>query len=96
MSQPPPTILGRQTGALGYGMLGLTWRAEPKPFEQAIPVMKRALELGADNWNAGEFYGGSSMGEPEPKRLVSRPAYLHLSNTISKSTLTTTIICRST
>ncbi|KAK5947234.1 hypothetical protein PMZ80_001382 [Knufia obscura] len=57
MSQPQPTVLGRKTGHLGYGLMGLTWRQDPKPFEDIIPVMKRALELGADNWNAGEFYG---------------------------------------
>lgn len=52
-----PEILGKKCGSLGYGMLGLTWRSEPKPFEESIPVMKRALELGADNFNAGELYG---------------------------------------
>lgn len=38
-------------------MLGLTWRDKAKPFEESIAVLKRALELGADNWNGGEIYG---------------------------------------
>lgn len=62
MASPSQTkILGRQTGTLGYGMLGLTWRGDPKPFDESIKVMKRALELGADNWNAGEIYGKSGQ-----------------------------------
>jgi len=59
MSQHQPTILNRKTGPLGYGLMGLTWRPQPPSFEDSIPVMKRALELGADNWNGGEFYGES-------------------------------------
>lgn len=57
--QSNPTILGRSTGHLGYGLMGLTWTHDQpdKPFETSIEVMKRALELGADNWNGGEFYG---------------------------------------
>ena len=51
------TILGRRCGSLGYGLMGLTWRPSPQPFEESIKTMKRALELGADNWNGGEFYG---------------------------------------
>lgn len=57
MSSTQPTVLGRPCGPLGFGLMGLTWRANPKPFEECIPVMKRALELGADNWNGGELYG---------------------------------------
>lgn len=55
MSQPK--ILGRPSYPIGYGMLGLTWRGTPKPFEESIQVMKEALNLGANNWNAGEIYG---------------------------------------
>jgi pyridoxine 4-dehydrogenase len=36
---------------------GFTWRPEPTPVEDAIKVMKRALELGSNYWNGGEFYG---------------------------------------
>ena len=37
--------------------MNLTWRDDPPAFSDSIPVMKRALELGADNWNGGEIYG---------------------------------------
>ncbi|KAJ9659818.1 hypothetical protein H2198_002887 [Neophaeococcomyces mojaviensis] len=55
MSQP--TVLNRSCGPVGYGLMGLTWRKDPPAFSDSIPVMKRALELGADNWNGGELYG---------------------------------------
>lgn len=54
-----PTILGKQTGPIGFGLMGLTWRAEPQPFSDSIKTMRRTLELGYNNmnWNGGEFYG---------------------------------------
>ncbi|KAK5095651.1 hypothetical protein LTS08_008045 [Lithohypha guttulata] len=54
-----PSILGRQTGPIGFGLMGFTWREQPQAFEKSIQTMKRSLELGYDNinWNAGEFYG---------------------------------------
>lgn len=53
-------------------MMGLTTRGEPKPVEESIRVMKRALELGADNWNAGEFYGESfGIKWPDSKQAIS-------------------------
>lgn len=37
---------------------GLTAPAKgPVPYDEAVKVMKRALELGANFWNGGEFYG---------------------------------------
>ncbi|KAI9699064.1 MAG: Pyridoxine 4-dehydrogenase [Candelina mexicana] len=37
--------------------IGLTWRANPIPQEQAFKAMKAALDNGANFWNGGEFYG---------------------------------------
>lgn len=46
----------------GYGLMSLTWRAEPIPETQAHEVMKRVVELAKSRghkafFNCGEFYG---------------------------------------
>ncbi|KAL7785499.1 NADP-dependent oxidoreductase domain-containing protein [Trichoderma ceciliae] len=48
---------GKEVGPIGYGLMGLTWRAEPPPLEQALAAMKAAVENGLTMWNGGEFYG---------------------------------------
>lgn len=50
-------ILEREVGSVGYGMMGLTWRANPPSQEQSFKALKAALEHGAYNWNGGELYG---------------------------------------
>lgn len=40
--------------------MGFTWRPNPCPTSQAISTMRTALSLGANFWNAGEFYGTPS------------------------------------
>jgi len=52
-----PTILGKEIGPIGYGLMGLTWRPKPPPEEQCFAAMKAALEAGCNFWNGGEFYG---------------------------------------
>ncbi|KAI9725828.1 MAG: Pyridoxine 4-dehydrogenase [Chrysothrix sp. TS-e1954] len=53
-----PMILGRETGAVGYGMIPLTPHAPPIPSEeQAFQVLRTAVTTGCRFWNAGEFYG---------------------------------------
>jgi len=52
-----PTVVGRETGPTGFGLMGFTWRANPQPFEDSIKTMRRALALGANSWNGGEIYG---------------------------------------
>ncbi|KAI8956743.1 Aldo/keto reductase [Daldinia sp. FL1419] len=52
-----PTLVGKEIGPTGYGLMGLTWRAEPVPEEQAFEAMKTALNNGMNFWNGGEFYG---------------------------------------
>ncbi|KAF2093023.1 Aldo/keto reductase [Rhizodiscina lignyota] len=47
----------QEIGAVGYGLMGFTWRPDPTPFEVAFPAMRKSLELGANAWNGGEFYG---------------------------------------
>ncbi|KAH6603137.1 hypothetical protein Trco_007912 [Trichoderma cornu-damae] len=50
-------FLGKEVGPIGFGLMGLTWRANPVPLEQAIATMKAAVENGLTMWNGGEFYG---------------------------------------
>ncbi|OJJ51731.1 hypothetical protein ASPZODRAFT_148958 [Penicilliopsis zonata CBS 506.65] len=51
------SLVNRPIGPIGFGLMGLTWRPNPVSYDEACAVMKRALELGANFWNAGEFYG---------------------------------------
>ena len=51
------TITGKKVGPIGYGLMNLTWRAEPIPDSQAFAALKAALAAGCNLWNAGEFYG---------------------------------------
>ncbi|KAK7757118.1 hypothetical protein SLS62_000665 [Diatrype stigma] len=50
-------LVGKQIGPIGYGLMGLTWRANPCPQEQAFEAMRAALKSGANFWNGGVFYG---------------------------------------
>lgn len=43
----------------GFGLMGLTWRANPPPQAQAFGAMKTALAQGANFWNGGEIYGNA-------------------------------------
>jgi pyridoxine 4-dehydrogenase len=52
-----PTLLSRPIGSVGYGLMGLTWRATPPPQSQAFAAMDAALAGGANFWNGGELYG---------------------------------------
>ncbi|KAF2019059.1 Aldo/keto reductase [Aaosphaeria arxii CBS 175.79] len=50
-------LLGKEVGEIGYGMMGLTWRAQPPSQEQSFEAMRKAVAKGAFAWNGGEFYG---------------------------------------
>ncbi|CAK4031663.1 Hypothetical predicted protein [Lecanosticta acicola] len=50
-------IAGKKVHHTGYGLMGLTWRANPPPAEQSYEAMKTALDSGANFWNGGELYG---------------------------------------
>eukprot|EP01097_Dermamoeba_algensis_P009033 TRINITY_DN622_c0_g1_i3.p2 TRINITY_DN622_c0_g1~~TRINITY_DN622_c0_g1_i3.p2 ORF type:complete len:172 (+),score=42.80 TRINITY_DN622_c0_g1_i3:84-599(+) len=56
-----PKVIGQEVGNTGFGLMGLTWRPNQTPDSQAFAAMKKALNLGANFWNSGEFYGS-----PEP------------------------------
>lgn len=54
------TILGKEVGPIGYGLMGLTWHSTTQnTLDEKIAAMKAALEAGANAWNGGEFYGTS-------------------------------------
>ncbi|EMD01022.1 hypothetical protein BAUCODRAFT_62176 [Baudoinia panamericana UAMH 10762] len=59
MSDSSLTITGHKVHSTGYGLMGLTWRANPPPQEQAFAAMKEALKHGANFWNGGEIYGNA-------------------------------------
>src|ERR1700760_2077846 len=64
------TIAGKTiTSPIGFGMGGLTAFGKI-PTEDAIPVLKAALEHGANFWDAGENYG-----TPESNSLHLLNAY---------------------
>jgi len=50
-------MAGRKVHTTGYGLMGLTWKAQPQPAAESIATMKAALESGANLWNGGELYG---------------------------------------
>ncbi|MCJ1458450.1 Pyridoxine 4-dehydrogenase [Mycoblastus sanguinarius] len=50
-------ITGKCVGPTGFGLMGLTWRPNPTPYDEATTVMKTALDNGANFWNGAEFYG---------------------------------------
>ena len=52
-----PKILDREIGPNGFGLMGMTWRAQPPPEEQSFAAMRAALRHGANFWNGGEIYG---------------------------------------
>lgn len=59
------SLVNKQVGPYGFGLMGFTWRAEPCPTEQAFDTMRHALSKSANFWNGGEFYG-----PPERNSLV--------------------------
>ncbi|KAI0111619.1 putative aldo/keto reductase [Daldinia grandis] len=65
-----PTLVGKEVGPTGYGLMGLTWRMEPISDEKAFEAMKAALKNGMNFWNGGEFYG-----PPERNSLVLLERY---------------------
>lgn len=65
-----PLINGQEVGPIGYGLMGLTWRANPCSEEQAFAAIKAALDNGCNFFNGGEFYG-----PPEYNSLVLLERY---------------------
>ncbi|KAE8351107.1 NADP-dependent oxidoreductase domain-containing protein [Aspergillus coremiiformis] len=52
-----PSLVGRDVGPTGYGMMRMTWVPQPPPQEQCFDALNTALARGANFWNAGELYG---------------------------------------
>ncbi|KAI1323103.1 voltage-gated shaker-like K+ channel, subunit [Xylariaceae sp. FL0255] len=65
-----PTLLGKEVGPIGLGLMGFTWRSNPPSDEQAFETMRAALQAGNTCWNGGEFYG-----PPERNSLVLLEKY---------------------
>ncbi|TAQ89701.1 hypothetical protein B7494_g1994 [Chlorociboria aeruginascens] len=47
----------KEVGPIAFGLMGLTARAKPTSYDEAVKTMKAALENGSNLWNGGEFYG---------------------------------------
>ncbi|KAF2439290.1 Aldo/keto reductase [Karstenula rhodostoma CBS 690.94] len=65
-----PTIVGKEVGPIGLGLMGLTWRKDPISTEESIKVLKAALDNGVNLWNGADFYG-----PPEANSLVLLEKY---------------------
>ncbi|KAI1360212.1 NADP-dependent oxidoreductase domain-containing protein [Xylaria arbuscula] len=44
-------------GPVGLGLMGMTWRTNQTPDEQAFAAMKTAVNNGATFWSGADFYG---------------------------------------
>ncbi|KAK5691182.1 hypothetical protein LTR97_011834 [Elasticomyces elasticus] len=58
-SDSTTTVAGHPIHKIGYGLMGLTWRASPPSQSQAFATMKAALDAGSNFWNGGEIYGNA-------------------------------------
>lgn len=56
LSQTVP-LAGKKVAPIGFGLMGMTWRAKPPSADQSFQAMKAALAAGANFWNGGELYG---------------------------------------
>ncbi|KAF2264572.1 Aldo/keto reductase [Lojkania enalia] len=50
-------LVNKEVGQVGYGLMGLTWRANPPSQEESFNAMRTAIAKGAYFWNGGELYG---------------------------------------
>ncbi|CAK7200651.1 hypothetical protein SEUCBS139899_003349 [Sporothrix eucalyptigena] len=55
-----PQLAGKEVGPIGFGLMGLTRPNNGLSDDDAIAVMRAALDAGANFWNGGEFYGPES------------------------------------
>ncbi|RMJ28398.1 reductase [Aspergillus sp. HF37] len=46
-----PEIAGKEVGPIGFGLVGLTWRATPPSQEQALEAMRAAILNESNCWN---------------------------------------------
>ncbi|KAK4560350.1 hypothetical protein LTR86_005546 [Recurvomyces mirabilis] len=59
-TKPAIKLTGQEISPIGYGLMGLTWRANPPSQDQSFTAMKEALAQGSNFWNGGEIYGNAS------------------------------------
>ncbi|KAF1951057.1 Aldo/keto reductase [Byssothecium circinans] len=52
-----PTILNKNVGSIGFGMVSLTTPYAPTPEDRAIECLRIAAETGSLSFNGAEFYG---------------------------------------
>ncbi|KAL2004202.1 hypothetical protein VTN02DRAFT_5345 [Thermoascus thermophilus] len=52
-----PTLVGKEVGSTGFGLMRMTWNPTPPSEETCFESLNTALELGANFWNGGELYG---------------------------------------
>ena len=52
-----PSLVGKQIGSTGFGLMGLATRVPPISDQQAIGAMRAAIESGMTFWNGGDHYG---------------------------------------
>ncbi|KAI0966724.1 NADP-dependent oxidoreductase domain-containing protein [Xylaria arbuscula] len=57
---------------IGLGLMGLTWRADQTPDEQAFAAMKAGIANGATLWSTADFYGPPGGDPLSGVKLVSR------------------------
>ncbi|KAL5375206.1 hypothetical protein DPSP01_011410 [Paraphaeosphaeria sporulosa] len=65
-----PKLSLKEVGPIGRGLMGSTWRKDPIPTEDAIKVLKAALDSGVNLWNGADFYG-----PPEANSLILLEKY---------------------
>ncbi|KAI2635166.1 aldo/keto reductase [Xylaria nigripes] len=57
-------VLDKEVGRTGFGLMGLTWRANPCSQEQAFEAMHEAVKQGQTLWNGADFYGPREYNSP--------------------------------
>ncbi|KAH3670757.1 hypothetical protein OGAPHI_001273 [Ogataea philodendri] len=72
MSSPSPVPI---SGPTGYGLMSLTVRPKPIPYEQAFAAINNAIADGVTFLNGGEFYG-INVFNPDP--TVEKKPYENL------------------
>ncbi|KAI0003488.1 NADP-dependent oxidoreductase domain-containing protein [Xylariaceae sp. FL0662B] len=58
---PSSSAILKPKCAIGFGLMGMTWRPQHTPDKQAFATMKTAIAQGATFWSSADYYG---MPEP--------------------------------
>ncbi|KAI0017591.1 putative pyridoxal reductase [Xylariomycetidae sp. FL0641] len=79
-----PSNVFKPKCATGFGLMGMTWRPQHTPDEQAFATMKKAIEQGATFWSSADYYG---MPEPSAGLALLRRYFEKYPEDASKVTL---------